>query len=356
MSMRRGFIVLVLFALGTVLFIFTIRNVGASQVADALLLLTSLEAIFVLVTIFLGLVIVGALKWRTVMKAVGLKMFSFRKIFLAKWVGHSISYLTPAVFFGGEPARFYVLKGEGDAPPSKIISSIIIDKLILFLISSVYFFIGIFSLLIYLDLSSLMKIISLALFSLIVITFWFLLRKARKISVKKGLFIFFIERFYLNKLKLIKKSKGKISEIEEEIVKFFKSPKKIILQIISLAILEVGLILLSCWLIIFFISRSLEIPELFAIKSIIDFSYTIPFPAGLGSLEISQAFVFQILGLGLAKGVAFSLILRGLNLIIAFMGLLIFVWMQVKFLGKRIINFFSRFSLENNITKDEKIY
>lgn len=348
--MRRGFIFLILLGLGIVLFIFTLRNVGLAQVIDALFLLSLWKSILVLLLLFLGVVVVGTLKWQMIIKAISSTPPKFSKIFLARWIGYGVSYLTPAALFGGEPVRFYVLKQENKTPPDQIISSIILDKLILVLISSIYFFIGIFFLLVYLVLPPLIETILFILFFLVIVIFCVLLCKAGKASSKKGLFIVLIERFYLNKIKLIKKNQKKLNQIETEVVKFFKAPKKVILGVISLAIIEIAFILLTCWLIVFFISQSLEIPKLFAIKSLADLSYVAPFPAALGSLEVSQAFIFRVLGFSLATGVAFSLILRGLNLIIALSGLLILGWLQAKFITRRIVNFFS-----NLLPKENKI-
>ncbi|MEA3452803.1 MAG: lysylphosphatidylglycerol synthase transmembrane domain-containing protein [Patescibacteria group bacterium] len=357
--MRKGLIVFALLILGIVLFVLILRNVGLIQVTDALSLLSIGELMIVLVTFFLGLVVVGALKWQKIMKAVGFNVSSFSRIFLAKWVGYSISYLTPAVFFGGGPVRFHIIKEESDhldsetpVSSAKIISSIILDKLILFLVSSVYFFAGVFFILAYLDLSWLTQIVLFSFLFLVITIFWFLLHRAKKISSEKGFFIVLIERFYLNKLSFVKKNQGKVCEIEQEIVDFFKSSKKKIWEILLLSALEIAFVFLSYWLVVFFIGKNLEIPKLFAIKSMIDASYIVPLPAALGAMEISQAFLFKLLGFGLATGLAFSLVLRGLSLIIIFLGLLILVWLQFKYLIKKIINFFSRFALE--INKDEK--
>ncbi len=90
--------------------------------------------------------------------------------------------------------------------------------------------------------------------------------------------------------------------------------------------------------------KAIGIQKTLAVKSVADLSSIIPLPAGLGSLEISQAYAFQVLGFDLASGVAFSLILRGLSLVIATIGLLMLGWMQMKFFAKDIVSFFSRFS------------
>jgi len=152
-----------------------------------------------------------------------------------------------------------------------------------------------------------------------------------------------MERLHLNNLKFIKRHQQDMFRIEKEVVDFFKMPKKTIVQVIFLSVLEVAFVLGACWLIVFFMGQRLEIFKLFAIKSIMDISYVVPFPAALGTLELAQAFTFQVLGFSLAVGVAFSLILRGLSLIIAFFGLFILGYLQIRFFGKQIVNFFSRF-------------
>jgi len=150
-----------------------------------------------------------------------------------------------------------------------------------------------------------------------------------------------MESLYLNKLTIVRQSQEKLNDIEEEIKKAFKSPQ--FLKIVSLSFLEVILTIFAIWLTIVFAGVCLDIPKLLAIKSIADLSYAVPFPAALGTLEISQAFIFRVLGFKAAEGVAFSLILRGLNLVIAFFGLIILGWMQIKFLNRRIIDFFLAF-------------
>ncbi len=344
--MRRKFIVFISLFLGTVLFILTLRNVGLVKIGESLSSLKILEIFFALITLFLGLIIVGALRWRIVMKMITPKTPPFSKFFLARWVGYSISYLTPSVLFGGEPIRFYLLKGGKDIPSTKIISSIIIDKLIVSSASLILFFAGIFFILFYLDLSWLTEQILFGLLFLSITICCFLLYKVRSLFLRKRFFIVLMKNLYLNRIKFIKKNQDKMREVEEEIVSFFRLPKKRFLSLFSWTILEISLFMFACWLVIFFTNQSLEIPKLIAIKGMIDFSYMIPVPLALGVLEVTQAFVFQILGFSLAAGVAFSLAFRGLNLIIVFFGLLVLGWFQVCFLGKKIINFFSKFLFE----------
>ncbi len=60
--------------------------------------------------------------------------------------------------------------------------------------------------------------------------------------------------------------------------------------------------------------------------SILGFTYLavmIPIPAALGSHEVIQTFAFNSLNLGAATATAFTMIIRGAELIVAFAGIII---------------------------------
>ena len=335
--MRKAIVFLILLGLGIVLLVFTLRNIGVSGVIESLHMLSGPESVIVFLVLLLGQIVVGAMKWKTIIGKTKDKGLKFSKIFLARWAGFGVSFVTPAALLGGEPVRFLILKQGSKLETSKIISSIILDKLLFVFAGACYFFTGIFFLLIYLDLSWLMLAVGLGILLAAMIAFWLLLRKARKISKEKGLSLTIVERLYLNKLKIIKKNQAALGAIEAEMRKFFRSSR--LPKVLVMSFMEVSIVVFGCWLILFFAGLTLEIPKLFAIKSMSDLSYSLPFPAALGTLEISQAFVFGVLGFSLAMGVAFSLVLRGLNLAIALLGLLILSWLQIKFFKQRIIDF-----------------
>jgi glycosyltransferase 2 family protein len=343
--MRKGIILFFLFCLGAGLFIFTIKNVGLTQVSEAFFLLKKREFLLIFLALFGGTILVGTWKWAVILTERNKPRPRIWKMFLARWAGHSISYLTPSAFFGGEPVKILLLSREPGFSANRLISSVIIDRMIFFLISSIYFFIGIFFILFYLNLSWLVGIISFGLFFVIVFLFWTAIKEAKKISEKRGLLITLVEKLYLNRLNFIKKNTENIMEIEQEMKRFFRHSKKRVVKVFLLGVLEICFILTACWLTIYFMGIRLEITKLFAIRSITDISYAVPLPAALGVFEISQAYLFQLLGLGLAGGVTFSLIFRLASLLLAFIGMLIFGWLQLKYFFQRIIrliiNFFT---------------
>ena len=144
--MHKALSVIILLALGVALFIFTLKTVGVAQVGKALSLLNFWESLLSLIVLFLAVTFFGAWKWKIIMDNSMKKEVvpKFSKVLLIKWIGYSVSYITPATLFGGEPVRFFLIKRNGNGPSSSISSSIILDKLTLILVSSIFFFLGSF--------------------------------------------------------------------------------------------------------------------------------------------------------------------------------------------------------------------
>lgn len=100
---------------------------------------------------------------------------------------------------------------------------------------------------------------------------------------------------------------------------------------------------LRSWFLILFLGKSISaLPAL----SILGFTYLaamIPIPTALGSHEAIQTFAFNSLGLGLSTATAFTMIIRGAELIIALTGVAILFQLGIillrKALFKKIDNF-----------------
>ncbi|MBU1045687.1 flippase-like domain-containing protein [Patescibacteria group bacterium] len=335
--MRRGFWLLIFFILGAVLFYFTLRGVGIEGVVSILSMIKSWQALLTFLVLFLSVVIIGGYKWWLIVGLNKKEKVKLSRIMIAKLIGYSISYVTPSSLVGGEPAKVLYLKQETKLSASRIISSIILDELMLFFFIIMIFFMGVFFLLIYLHLSWLAEIIGLGLIAGAISICLLIVRKARKVALEKGFLRTVAERLFLNKLKIIKQNMGALDEIESDIKNFFRRPKKELMKIFVVAVMELSSLLLTAWLILAFLGIRLDITRLFVVRSMTDVSGFFPLPASLGTLEISQAFVLGSFGMSSAAGVAFSLIWRGLNLVIAACGLIVFMFIQFKFLGKKII-------------------
>lgn len=277
------------------------------------------------------------------MRSVDADLPNFWKLFLVKTIGFSLSYITPAALLGGEPARFFVLRGDDEDKNSRLAASIVLDKIIQLLSSFVFFFAGLFILLIYLNLGWSIEIIIGVMLSGCILGFWILVTRVRKVSREKGIFVTLAERLYLKKLINSKKFETRLDEVEKYTRRFFIRRKGIIPKVVFYSVLEVVFVLLSFWLIIFFMGDLLTVSQTLVIKSMTDLAMIIPFPAALGTLEATQAFVFTSFNLGPATGVALSLVYRGLCLVIVFFGILLFAFFHFRMYFKQFVDKTVRF-------------
>ena len=90
------------------------------------------------------------------------------------------------------------------------------------------------------------------------------------------------------------------------------------------------------WFLIIFLGK--EISTLSAL-SILGFTYLavmIPIPTALGSHEAIQTFAFNSLGLGVSTATAFTMIIRGAELIIALTGVAILFQLGIILLRKAL--------------------
>lgn len=326
--MRKSRIIFLFLLLGVLLFVLTLKQVGTEAVKEALLMFSFGQSAFIFLFLFSGTILMGSLRWRVIMQALDIKIPGLAKLLLIKTVGFSLSYLTPAAFFGGEPSRFFILRQTDKTVNNRLIASLVLDKLVQFLANFFIFLAGLFLLLFYLNLFWLVDILSAILILLIVYFFFFFIKKEpRPFSL------------YLNKIKALQKLNSRLEKVEEEIRKFFTKNRIFVIKSILYSLLEASLVFIAFWLIIFYISNVLlGAGGLLIVKSMADLSTVVPFPAALGTLEISQAFVLEILGLGAATGVALSLIFRGLSLILASVGLVGLFFFHLGAVSRRFVN------------------
>ncbi len=108
---------------------------------------------------------------------------------------------------------------------------------------------------------------------------------------------------------------------------------------VGLSFLRAAVMYVRTWLlIVFLLGKGIGLlPAL----SILGFSYLavmIPIPAALGSHEAIQTFAFNSLGLGASSATAFTMIIRGAELIIALAGIMILFKFGIGFIYTRLNN------------------
>ncbi len=327
--MKKLFLFLISLLIGIGLFTWIIKFVGWEEIKNALLVFTGWQGIVILILTLLVLS-VGTLKWKMILKSKG-EDVSFLDLFKMYLAGFSIMYFLPMVILGGEIFRGYILKRKNSLHWSKGIASSIIDRILDWTAILVIVFLGttFFLLTIGFPSKKIGIIFGGTFFIFVAAVSFFYFKTFKRESIVK----FFLKLFkpkYLDKEPLA---------IEKEIFTFF-SPKRITMwKGFFLAFLGGGISFLRAWFLINFLGKNIGfLPSL----SVLSFSYLagmIPITASLGSHETIQVFVFKSLRLGAGTATAFTMIIRGAELIFALLGIFIFFRLGFKLLEN---NFFPK--------------
>ncbi|MDI6592019.1 MAG: lysylphosphatidylglycerol synthase transmembrane domain-containing protein [Patescibacteria group bacterium] len=312
--MKKFLLFLTSLLIGIGLFIWILKTVGWQEIKNAFLGFTGWHGIAIF-GLTLLIILIGNWKWKEILRGENIKI-SFRNLLNPYLAGFSVMFLAPILFWGGEIFRGYILK-RNDIPWSKGMSSIIIDRILEWTINLIFILIGVLIFLFMIGLPPLkLGMIFGGVFLLFfIVIFLFYLKVFKRESIVE---------FFFRKLGLIKINQGStVLEIEREIFDFFKFKRKLLLKVFGLSLLRVAIMYARTWFLILFLGK--EISALPAL-SILGFTYLaamIPIPTALGSHEAIQTFAFNSLGLGLSVATAFTMIIRGAELIIALIGVII---------------------------------
>lgn len=334
--MKNFLFFLISLVVGIGLFAWAISFIGWSAAREAFLVFSGWQ-----VMVILGLTVLAALvgnwRWREILKEKNIPI-PFLELFKSYLTGFSIMFLAPIVLFGGEIFRGYALRKRNGIGWQKGASSVFIDRilelttnvLVIFLGIAIFFSTNGFP-------SNKLAMIFLSAPLLLGAAIFIFYLKAFK---KESLINFFLRVLGLRSLP----RQNGILSVERETFDFFKINKKTLPKVFILSLLRSGLTYIRTLFLISFLG--VKIGWLSAL-SILGFNYMallIPIPAALGSHELIQASAFNYFGVGLASAAAFTMIIRGTELIVAFAGIFFLFKMGIGILKGLL---FKKFGLEN---------
>lgn len=330
---------------GFLLFFFAVKSIGLGGIAEALSSISFGQFVILLVLNFAGMM-VSTWRWKIIMHSLDAPI-SLAHITMAKFIGFSISYLLPSIFYGGEPFKLFFLRSEARIPLKKSVAPLIINEilflgasLVLIVIGLVYLFKEVF--LPY----QLMVVLFVILALLFVVSYIFYRSAIGSPEGEKGFFSRLLEAFHLDRIKAVFNAKGQVIEIENDIRVFFQTKRSVLAFSIVLSFVENFLYLATYWLTVVYLGYQVGFYISLPILSTTYLNYLLPIPGALGSFELSQSYMFGILGMGGAIGLAFSLITRVVNLFFVGVGLVILGYFEAKVIGKKargkIINLAAR--------------
>lgn len=315
-SLKKNLFYIIVVSIGALLFAGTIKKVGFPELLIIIGRL-SLMKFSILICLTAFSVFVSVWRWRLLLRTVNCRVSWLTSI--RSWLADfAFSYFTPGVAFGGEPLRLRILKDEAKKISwAKGAATVFLDKgldstvSLLLIIASVFFLFWHYSLPFY------TRIIFLSLTLILIgIAFFLYFQTFRR----RGYFNFLIRILGLQKSKLWQKISGHLSEMEGVIHGFFYQRGSFFWSILSLTLVRYILLIFRAYLIIFFLGAQSHLVTAVVALGITYLISFMPLPGALGGLEFSQSFVFAMLSLGSQTGLAYALISRCFDIILAGIG------------------------------------
>ena len=303
----------VLFALGILLFVYSIYVLGGASVE---LFRANFNAKYMwLYVVFTTLAIFPLVwRWQAILKGYG-KSIGFFKLLRMQLAGYAVSFVTPSSRIGGEPLRIYMLKKECNVDYKTGTASIILDKYMEYLGSLTFGFIGV-ALLIFVP--NMPELIRLILFGAIIFSMLVLTYVYYRLSREKGLFhnLFSI---FLSKKRLGKMSKS-LKDIDSRLSYFMIHQKRAFFASYFFYIVSAVVVILEFKFLLLSFGVSTSLLELILVVMIVGITTLIPLPMALGSMEFGQSGLFALLKNQGGVGLLFSLIYRIRGLVFSAIG------------------------------------
>ncbi|MFH1770561.1 MAG: lysylphosphatidylglycerol synthase transmembrane domain-containing protein [archaeon] len=285
----------------------------------------NIKSILGFVAVSVALISTLTWRWKIVLNSQKVNV-PFHNVMAYRFIGYSISYLTPSAKLGGEPVRAGLLTRHG-VKFSKALSSIIIDKTIDFATSALFFFIGALTVLFQIALPKETSIIMMTFAVIFLSTMIFVYQR---LASGKGFIKKLIWGLKLDRFKKIRKSERKIESFEKLVIKFFKKDKTYFLLATGVSLLAWILMFLEYKFAGLILGINLSFLMIFLIVSFVGVAILIPVPMAIGALEASQIGVFSIFDMKNAMGVALALIIRARDLAWTLIGLILLSYHGLK--------------------------
>lgn len=306
-----------LWLLVPVLVIWSVRD---APLADILRALSSLSVAKILLLAALNTIILLLVsgRWWLILRAQG-HTIRYLSVAAYRLVAFGISYFTPGPQFGGEPAQVYYMRKRHGISTSSALASVSLDKILELLANFGFLLVGIFAALGSGLLAELAPIQAVA---------WmagpFILLLAYTLAIWKG------KSPLASVLTRLPQQRGAILRLtratalaEEQISQFCQRKPLVVLGASVLSILIWGVMTLEYWLALRFLGIQVDLLQAVAALTAARIAFLFPLPGGLGALEASQILAMEALGLNPALGLSISLLIRGRDITLGGLGILL---------------------------------
>jgi len=123
---RNGWKIVLSIAIGVAILAAVLYFVGWRNMFAEMHSLGALGILSVLGNVLISMTF-WVLCWWVILRSYGIRL-PLRSIIGARLAGYAVSYLTPTLYFGGEPVRALLVVGKSDAPTTRIFATIVVER------------------------------------------------------------------------------------------------------------------------------------------------------------------------------------------------------------------------------------
>lgn len=269
-------------------------------------------------------VIAWILCWLIILRSYGITL-SLNSITAARLSGFAVTYLTPTLYFGGEPIRALMVVGRTPAPATRIFATIVVERFLGGLSLVVFVLIGSFYALISPHVSMVEK--RIVIIGVPFICFWIVIGlinfagNFKWISRMIRLLRYPLPRWR----KAFKRAANKVSETEDEVYEAFTRHWKGTLLAFLIQTAATFFVYMRPQVFFHFSAHTTfsfpQLSLLFTLNIMLSFFLWIT-PGGLGTSEAALIGIYKLVGVGKEGAVAFSLIFKFIEILFVVIGLI----------------------------------
>ena len=306
-----------LWLLVPVLVIWSVRD---APLADILRALSSLSVAKILLLAALNTIILLLVsgRWWLILRAQG-HTIRYLSVAAYRLVAFGISYFTPGPQFGGEPAQVYYMRNRHGISTSSALASVSLDKILELLANFGFLLVGIFAALgsgLLVELAPIQAVAWMAGPFILLLTYTLAIWKGKSPLAS------LLTRLPQRRGAILRLTRA-TALAEEQISQFCQRKPLVVLGASVLSIVIWGVMTLEYWLALRFLGIQVDLLQAVAALTAARIAFLFPLPGGLGALEASQILAMEALGLNPALGLSISLLIRGRDITLGGLGILL---------------------------------
>ena len=248
-----------------------------------------------------------------ILRAMGYRIPYHRQV-AYRVAAFSVNYFTPGPQFGGEPLHVYLLHHQHAVPWETATAVVAVDKLLEMTVNLAFLIVGVGVLIAFDVLPPPARLPLLA--------------GSALLTSLPPIYFVALTREYLPLSRLAMrfgqhKALRYIARAEAQAGRLYRTHTRVMILAVGLSIATWGLLVAEYGLMTNALGMSLALPHLIAVMTAARLSFLFPIPAGLGTLEASQALAMDALGFDPTTGIAITLLIRARDILVSTAGLAI---------------------------------